>query len=98
MSFYLWCWCIFGVSVVLVVVVVVVVAVAVAVAVGVGVGVVVGVGVGVGVVVVVVGHIVTTWLWVKKGYPKNPVGKRKNRPKPAVRKGFRFDPKPHILI
>ena len=35
------------------------------------------------------------WLWVKKGYLKNPVGKRKNRPKPVVPKGFLFDPKPY---
>ena len=24
------------------------------------------------------------WLWVKNGYPKNPIGKGKNRPKPVV--------------
>ena len=23
---------------------------------------------------------IVTWLWVKKGYLKNPIGKRKNRP------------------
>ena len=33
------------------------------------------------------------WLWVKNtGYLKNPIGKRKNRPKPVVPKGFLFDP------
>ena len=34
------------------------------------------------------------WLWVKTGYPKNPIGKRKNRPKPVVPKGCTFDPWP----
>ena len=34
------------------------------------------------------------WLWVKKGYPKNLIGERKNRPKTVVPKGFLFDPQP----
>ena len=34
----------------------------------------------------------TTWLWVKKGYLNNPIGKRTNRPKPVVPKRFLFDP------
>ena len=28
------------------------------------------------------------WLWVKKGSPKKPIGKRKNRPKPVVPRVF----------
>ena len=33
----------------------------------------------------------TKWLWIKTtGYPKNPIGKRKNRPKPVVPKGGIF--------
>ena len=34
------------------------------------------------------------WQWVKKGHPKNPIGERKNRPKPVVPNGFPFDPQP----
>ena len=37
------------------------------------------------------------WLRVKNtGYLKNPMGKRKNRPKPVVPKGFLFDPRPYV--
>ena len=33
------------------------------------------------------------WQWVKNTrYPNHPIGKRKNRPKPVVPKGFLFDP------
>ena len=36
------------------------------------------------------------WLWVKNtGYLKNPIGKWKNQPKPAVPRGFLFDPYPN---
>ena len=31
----------------------------------------------------------------KKGHPKTPVRKRKNRPKPVVPKGLLFDPQPN---
>ena len=29
------------------------------------------------------------------GYPKNPMGKRKNKPKPVVPRAFLFDPRPN---
>ena len=38
------------------------------------------------------------WLWVKKGYHKNPIGKRKHRLKPVVPKGFLFDPNYQHII
>ena len=41
--------------------------------------------------------VVVIWLWVKKGQLKNPIGKRENRPKPAVPRGFLFDPQPFLL-
>ena len=37
------------------------------------------------------------WPWVKKGYLKNPTGKRKNRLKTVVPKGWHlFDPLRHL--
>ena len=42
--------------------------------------------------------VAVIWLWVKKGYLKKTIGKRKNGPKLVVPKGFRFDPQPYILF
>ena len=40
----------------------------------------------------------TSCLWVKNaGYPKNPMGKSKNKPKPVVPKDLLFDPQPYVL-
>ena len=41
--------------------------------------------------------ILMMWLWVKRWYLNNPVGKRTNRPKPVVPKGFLFDPQPCMV-
>ena len=37
-------------------------------------------------------RVMSKWQWVKKGYLKNPTGKRKKQTKPVVPKGFLFDP------
>ena len=42
-------------------------------------------------------RVVERWLWVKKGYPKTPIGKRKNRPNPVVPKGGIFLTHGHVF-
>ena len=41
---------------------------------------------------------VCIWLWVKKGHPKNPFGRRKHEPKPVVLRGLLFDPQPYVCF